>query len=224
MDVARWTNARLVQARMDIWGEVKKGKLYGHDDLDPRGSDHHVTLWKNYEPLFVYPPLIPPTPSGVLTGLVSGNILWIHSLCSEQDNIDLRMKEFYVRLLIRGYQRDLLIPTFSKGITGAHLFIKRESVWIYVSDFDKNTQGCVFFHLKYHPRDPNSKSLQPEWRHHLIHPPWEPPLWRLEKNTRSQIGIKSMCMAYSRPKNLGNIFTYRKIDRLDGLLVSSSLE
>ena len=25
-----------------------------------------------------------------------------------------------------------------------------------------------------------------------------------------------MCVAYSCPKNLGNIFTYRKIDRLDG--------
>ena len=25
-----------------------------------------------------------------------------------------------------------------------------------------------------------------------------------------------MCVAYSVPKNLGNIFTYRKVDRLDG--------
>ena len=33
-----------------------------------------------------------------------------------------------------------------------------------------------------------------------------------------------MCVAYSRPKNLGNIFTYRKIDRLDGPPVSSYLE
>ena len=33
-----------------------------------------------------------------------------------------------------------------------------------------------------------------------------------------------MCVAYSRPKNLGSIFTYRKIDRLDGPPVSSYLE
>ena len=43
-------------------------------------------------------------PPGVLTGLVSGNILWIHSLCNEQDDINLRMKQFYARLLVRGYQ------------------------------------------------------------------------------------------------------------------------
>ena len=92
-------------------------------------EDQIVTsLYEKSMNLYLYTPPHSAHPPGVLTGLVSGNILWIHSLCSEQDNIDLRMKEFYVRLLIRGYQRDLLIPTFSKGITGAHLFIKRESV------------------------------------------------------------------------------------------------
>ena len=31
-------------------------------------------------------------PPGVLTGLVSGNILRIHSLCSDKDDINRRMK------------------------------------------------------------------------------------------------------------------------------------
>ena len=33
-------------------------------------------------------------PLGVLTGLISGNILCIHSLCSDKDDINRRMKEF----------------------------------------------------------------------------------------------------------------------------------
>ena len=41
-------------------------------------------------------------------------------------------------------------------------------------------------------------------------------LWRFKNKHKIPNGIKSMCVAYSRPKNLGNIFTYRKIDRLDG--------
>ena len=76
----------------------------------------------------------PPTPSHydhppeVLTGLVSGNILRIHSLCSKQADIDLRMKKFYAILLVCGYQRDFLIPAFTKIITGARSFIKQGSV------------------------------------------------------------------------------------------------
>ena len=110
---------------------------------------------------------------GVLTGLVSCNILRIHLFCSKQDDIDLNMKQFYARLLVRGYQSDLLLPTLTKGITGARTFIKRSSVRRCVPDKDKDTTGRVFF------LDPISKSLQRQWRHHVLHPPWEPPLWRL---------------------------------------------
>ena len=134
------------------------------------------------------------------------------------------MKEFYAILLVRGYKFDLLIPGFAKGITGACAFIKRGSVRRCARDKDKDTTGRVFFHLTYHLRDPTSKSLQGLWHQHLLHPPWEPPLWRLKNKHKIPIGIKSVCVAYSRPKNLGNIFTYRKIDRLDGPPVSSYLE
>ena len=121
--------------------------------------------------IFLYIPPHSAHPPGVLTGLVSSNILQIQLLYSEQDDIDRHMKEFYARLLVRGYQRYLLIPTFTKGIMGAHAFIKRGSVRQYVSEEDKDTQVFVFFHLTYHPRDLTSKSLQHQWRQHLIHTP-----------------------------------------------------
>ena len=124
----------------------------------------------------------------------------------------------------RGYKQVSLIPVFTKGITGALTFIKCGSVRRCVTDKEKDTKGRVFFHLTYHPRDPISKSLQRQWRQHLLHPLWELPLWRLKDKNKTPIGIRSMCVAYSRPKNLGNIFTYRRIDRLDGPLVSSYLE
>ena len=63
-------------------------------------------------------------------------------------------------LLVRGYQRDLLIPAFTKGITEARAFNKRGSVRRCVPDKDKDTTLQVFFHLTYHPRDPTSKRLQ----------------------------------------------------------------
>ena len=44
--------------------KIKKGELYGHDDLDPRGSDRHVLIQEINESLFVYPsPFFPPPGS-----------------------------------------------------------------------------------------------------------------------------------------------------------------
>ena len=155
---------------------------------------------------------------------MSGNILCIHSLCRKQDGINRRMRDFSARLIVHGYQRVLTIPAFTKVITGAHAFIKCGSVRRCVSGQDKYTQVRVFFHLTYHPRDPTSKSLQLQWLKNLLHPPWEPPLWRLKNKYKTPIVIKSMCVVYSHPKNLGNIFTYCKVDRLNGPPVSSYLE
>ena len=113
-----------------------------------------TSLYEKAMNLYFYIPPHSSHPLGVLTRLVSGNILRINSLFSKQDDINRRMKEFYARLLVLGYQRDLLIPTFTKGITRARTFIKRVSVRGCVSEQDKDTQGRVLFHLPYHPRKP----------------------------------------------------------------------
>ena len=174
--------------------------------------------------LYLYIPPHSAHPPGVLTGLVYGNIICIHSLCSYKEDINRGMKELYAILLIRGYQRDLLIIAFAKGITGARAFIKCGSVRGCTSYQYKDTKGCVFFHMTCYPRDPTSKHLHRQWRQHLLHPPWQPPLWKLKTNTKKPIGINSMCVAYSRPKLSGNIFTYRKVNHIYGPPVSSYME
>ena len=138
-----------------------------------------TSVYEKNMKIYFYIPPHSAHPPGVLTGLVSGNILRIHSLSSEQDDIDLHMKVFNERLLVHGYQCELLISASTKGIIRAHTFIKRGSVQICVKDKEKDMTGRVFFHLAYHPRDPTSKSLQCQWRQHLLHPPCDPPLWRL---------------------------------------------
>ena len=139
--------------------------------------------------LYFYIPPHSALPPGVLTGLVSGNILWTTRFVAKQDDIDLCMEQFYVRLLVCGYHRDFLIPALTKGITRPCAFIKRGSVIRCVPDKDKDTTGRVFFHLPYHPRDPTSKSLQRQWLQHLLHPPWESPLWRLKHKKKIPICI-----------------------------------
>ena len=97
-------------------------------------------------------------PQEVLTGLVNGNIFCIHSLCSNKEYINCRVKQLYMRLLVHGYQLDLLIPAFTKGITGARAFINRIFINQYTLYQDKDTKVCVLFHLNYHPRYPTSNT------------------------------------------------------------------
>ena len=78
--------------------------------------------------LYLYIPPHSAHPPGVLTGLISGDILCVNFLSINEDDINCRMKEFYARLIVRSYQRDLLIPAFTKGITGVRAFIKRGSL------------------------------------------------------------------------------------------------
>ena len=189
-----------------------------------RGDRIVTLLYEKSMNIYFYIPPHSDHPPGVLTRLMYGNILRIHSLCSKQEGINHRMKEFYARLLVRGYQRDLRIPVFTKGITGAPAFIKRGSVQLCASDQDKDTKGYVFFHMTYHPRDPTSKYLQHQCRQKVLHLPWEPPLRRLKKKHKIPIGINSMCVASSRPKEIGNLFKYRKVNRLEGTHVSSYIE
>ena len=89
------------------------------------GEGHIVTLiYEKLMNLYLYIPPHSAHPQVVLTGLVYGNILCIHLRCSDEDYINSCMKYFYTRLLVSVYQRNFLIPFFTKGIMGSCAFIK----------------------------------------------------------------------------------------------------
>ena len=99
---------------MDFQGKIKKVN-YKDMTISIREDRVITSLYEKSMNFYFYIPPHYAHPPGVLTGLVSGNILQIHSLCSEQDDINLRMKQFYAKLLVRGYQHNLLKPAFTKG-------------------------------------------------------------------------------------------------------------
>ena len=53
---------------------------------------------------------------GVLSGLIFGNILRIHQLCSNAKDVVKELKLFFHRLLDRGYQSNQLTPLFQQAI------------------------------------------------------------------------------------------------------------
>ena len=95
-DHRQWTSSvALMQDyyRLEWIFEERSDKLNYMDMTIAIREDWIVTsLYEKAMNLYLYIPPHSAHPPGVLTGLVSGNILRIHSLCSEQDYINRRMK------------------------------------------------------------------------------------------------------------------------------------
>ena len=98
VDHIKWT--AFVSLMQDYYGIewIFKEHLDNVNHMDMtikiRGDRIVTLLYEKSMNLYLYiPPHSAHTPV-VLTGLVSGNILQIHSICSEQDEINRRIKEF----------------------------------------------------------------------------------------------------------------------------------
>jgi len=181
-----------------------------------RDDKIHTTLYEKSMNPYLYIPPHSAHPPGVLTGLVFGNIHRISSLCSDSDDRKRLVQQFYRRLLVRGYQPSMLTPLFREA--DARLKQPKEK--------DEDKEKGLFLHLQYHPNDPPSSELQQLWRDHISEPDGKTPLAEVPNLGKPPlpIGIRRMIVAYSRPPNLGNILSYRKLRTPNGRPVSSYIK
>ena len=100
---------------MDMMISIRKDRIF-------------TSLYEKKMKFYFYIPPNSANPQGVLTGLISCNIPNITLLCRDNDDINRYIKYVFARLLVWGYQSDWYILALTKGITGAHAFIKRDSV------------------------------------------------------------------------------------------------
>jgi hypothetical protein len=178
-----------------------------------------TTLYSKALNLYLYIPPHSAHPPGVLNGLVFGVVHWSFTLCSDHQEGTQLCKEFYRCLIIRGYKPQTLCPLFAKASTKALAYTgsSNHSQPITVNA----VSDSIFFHLRYHPNDPPSCQLQATWREQVLTPKYKQPLFALWSKDRKSLGIQRMIVAYSRPPNLGNILSYRKLTADNGPPVSS---
>jgi hypothetical protein len=84
------------------------------------------------------------------------------------------------------------------------------------------TENTIFFHPQYHPQDPPARDLQHTWQQTVATPPNEAPLSQMKNIDGIHVPIRSLTIAYSRPPNVRNQFSIRKIENR-GRAVSSYL-
>lgn len=161
---------------------------------------------------------IPPASShapGIATGLIFGHTLRVHRLCSHQQDIDNELQLFFQRLVDRGYSPNQILPLFRRAESNARARVNLERTMDYdefiinKDKLDNHTQ--LFFHLPFHPSNPNSAAIQKIWRDNIAMPVEKSELSDLSNKSGCKIDITKLTVAYSRGPNLGNLLSCRKL-------------
>ena len=116
--------------------------------------------------------------------------------------------KFFHRLRARGYLPSQLLPLFHRGFRLAELKpmhttrnkrIKARQQQLLT--IRRNTPNeTVILHIPYHPKDPPSREIQQRFRNNFL------------ACNSDVAGFKQLIIAYSRPRNLGEILSYHRID------------
>ena len=158
---------------------------------------------------------------GVLSGLIIGNILRIYHLCSDPTTRKDFYPKFFLRLRARGYLPSQLLPLFNRGIALARTKpmpstrnkrrAQRRALLLQSIRNTTSTNDTAILNIPYHPKDPVSWQIQRLFRTHF-----------LRYNT-STAGFQRLIVAYSRPMNLGEMLSCRRIDAFNCPPVSSKI-
>jgi hypothetical protein len=189
-----------------VWEVQARSQRVDFMDLTIKINDNRLTtaLYEKAMNLYLYIPPHSAHPPGVLSGLIYGNVFRIQRLCSEELERLRLMKEFYQRLLVRGYKSTQIQPLFLKAKQNA--ILQKEP-----KGLERDT---VFLHVPYHPNNPPSKKLQSIWKDQMIQPQYR-------QHLKTLTGVNRLVIAYSRPRNLGNLLSARNLNTHDGPPVSS---
>jgi hypothetical protein len=201
------------------WDFTKLGKTQNFLDITitllPNGK-FTTTLFEKVENPYLYIPSHSSHPPGSLKGLIYGSVYRILRLTTNDEDAKTSINRLYQRLLVRGYDRKLLIAI----IDHCHQLIAQKQL---TATTKADIANSIILHLNYHPRDPRSRDIQQIFREELLSPSGLCPLYDLLNHNKHKIGINRLIIAYKRPLNLGNILSPRIMKPEDGPLVSSYL-
>jgi hypothetical protein len=159
---------------------------------------------------------------GILSGMVFGNVLCIHQLCSRATDLAQELKLFFHLLSDQGYQSLQLTPLFQQAIDNAKNYLRHTALDHVRAKSRKNTaHRCRVF---YHPTNPSSKSIQKLWHDVVATLKVQTPLHCLTNQQGYDIPIEQLTIAWHRPPNLGNLLSYRKLKNPMGPEVSSFIK
>ena len=146
-------------------------------------------------------------------------ILQIFRLTTDQTKVQGDVQKFYTRLLVRGHPRNIILPIIRQAIKK----VTDTSLTHIVSPpITNNLQDALLLHLPYHPCDPKPTEIQKIFRRWIYTGIGQQPipLPNIKNHLGHQLGFNRLIIAYSRPRNIGNIMSPRRFDVTPGPTVS----
>ena len=120
----------------------------------------------------------------------------------------------------RGHSPHNLLPLFKRAAINAEKFIATSEEERQAQRDTKLEQSRrrVYFHREYHPQGPASREIQRLFESLVLNPAHCTPFTDLGYGN---LPVEAMVVANHRSQNLGDLFSYRRIDKRDGPPVSS---
>jgi len=165
---------------------------------------------------------IPPASShapGIATGLIFGQTLRVCRLCSHQQDIDNELLLFFRHLVNFRHYPTQILPLLKRAELNARERVTQERE-MNVDDYSLNkdkldNRDQLFFHLPFHPSNPNSAAIQKIWWDNIAEPFEKPELIDLKNQWGHKIDIARLTVAYNRGPNLGNLLSCQKLKMVD---------
>ena len=193
---------------MDLTLSIENGKIA-------------TTLYEKPSNKHLYIPPHSCHPPGMINGVVHGMVRRIMTLCTNKDDQHKRIKLFVRHLRARGYHREDIFPVVRAALEK----IKTPPPTpVDENDDEEEEEKRVFLHLPFHPDNPPSRSVQREWKLRVSRPPFSRRLRSLKNHAGKPLNLDRLTVAYHRSHNLGNLLSYRDLERRSGPTVSSLID
>lgn len=180
------------------------------------GDRIRSTLYEKPSNRHLYIPSHSAHPPGVINGIIHGMIRRIYTLCSDEQDCELRTSKFLDHLRARGYHREAIMPIVRTAVARA----KSPPPPVETTTTNPNIDR-VFLHLPFHPESPPSRVVQRAWKQHVSRPIWRRKLRDVKNHVGRKVGVDRLTVAYHRDLNLGNLLSYRDLSKRKGPTVSS---
>jgi hypothetical protein len=216
IDEQEWTRFKTLINSMGLsWEFTDRSTTAIFMDLTISIENGRVSTSTYSKPLSLHiyiPPNSCHTP-GIANALILGHTLRVLRLCSKQSDINDELRNFYHRLIARGHSPTTILPLLATAETNARDRVAYKKTTVWNDTKVRSDNDALIFHLPFHPSNPPSQHIQSLWRDIIATPPDAEKLANLINYSGHRIPISKLIVAYSRPPNLGNLLSCRKVKK-----------
>ena len=210
---------------MDLTLTIENGRIIS--SLYEKPSNRHLYI----PPHSCHPP-------GMITGVVYGMVRRILTLCSDPIDQQKRLSRFVLYLRARGHHQETIVPMVNAAVAKTvSVLAKQRSATDTAADVTpqsppreapdpdpKQDEQRLFLHLPFHPDNPPSRCVQRAWKRHVSRPPFSRKFREIRNHKGVPLGFDRLTVAYHRSHNLGNLLSYRDLQKRNGPSVSSLID